>query len=127
MADVAKEGLGSLRGLVHSEQPDYQRVALALASVGVRSGDRVAVVGPAFRAYYARYSRLHVVAEIPATDEFRNLSAGELKLLVERLQQIGVRAIVADDRKDVPALANWKEVRGSEWMKSSILPVSGPR
>jgi hypothetical protein len=117
----------TLKDLAGSTQPDYQKVAVGLRSVGVRSGDRLAVVGDPVYAYYARYAGLHVVVEIAATDEFWNLRPLELRSVAERLARIGVKAIVAENRPDVSAPGGWLDMKVSDSERYSILVLPQPQ
>jgi hypothetical protein len=101
LAHLAGAGVRSVRGLIHPQEPDYEIVAGRLRDLGLRSGDRLAIVGHEYDPYYAQYARLRVVAEIPDADEFWNLSAPELKSVSDRLAAIGVKAIVAANRPGV--------------------------
>jgi hypothetical protein len=117
----------TVRELANPTQPDYQAVAAGLRNLGVQSGDRLATVGSPFYAYYARYAGMRVVAEIPAADEFWNLGAPELKSVAERLARIGVKAVVAENRPDVSAPAEWRDVRVSDAERFSILVLPEPQ
>ena len=69
---------------------------------------------------------VRVVVEIPATDEFWNLSTLELKSVAERLARIGVKAIVAKNRPDISAPANWRDVKICDSLRYSVLLLSEP-
>ncbi len=127
LAHLAGASMRSVSGLIHSQTPDYQLVAGRLQDLGLRSGDRLAVVGHEYDPYYARYARLRVVAEIPDADAYWNLSAPELKSVSDRLAAIGVKAIVAANRPDLPALANRGDVRVSGSVPYSVLLLPQPQ
>jgi hypothetical protein len=124
MIDLVAESARTVKDLVQSRPPDYQTVAAGLRNLGVQRGDRLAVVGfeNAFEPYYARYAGLRVVAEIPSTDEFFNLTTPELKSVEERLAEIGVKAVVA---KNNSALRNpnWRDVKVSDSVHFSVLKI----
>lgn len=123
---MAQTSVRTVKDLVRPEQPSYETVAVGLNNLGVQNGDRLAVVGYPFDALYARYARLRVVATVPATDEFWNLSAPELKSVEERLTQIGVKALVARNRPANSTLANWRDVKVSDSETFNILLLSEP-
>ena len=127
-AHLAAGSARMLKDVVHATPPDYQAVAAGLRDVGVKSGDRLAVVGwdTGYYAYYAHYARVRVVAEIPAADEFWNLSAPELHAVAEHLAQIGVKALVAENRPAHSAQANWRDVKVVGSDRFSILPLPEP-
>lgn len=126
MDQITIAGLHALRDLVRSTQPAYKTVGVGLRNLGVRRGDRLAVVGYAYDSYFARYAGLRVVAEIPSADEFWKLSTEELKSVEEQLEKIGVKAIVAKDRPNISAPANWLDVTASNSARFSILLLSDP-
>jgi hypothetical protein len=123
MAEVSAH---TVKDLVRSTPPDYETVAVGLRNLGVQSGDRLAVVGYPFDPYYAHYARLRVVAAIPATDEFWNLSPLQLKSVAECLTRIGVKAVVAVNRPAIPAAANWRDVNVPDSVRFSVLLLSEP-
>jgi len=126
MVGMADLSVHTVKDLVRSTPPDYEIAALGLRSLGVQSGDRLAVVGFPFDPFYARYGGQRVVATIAATDEFWTLSAPELKSVAERLTQIGIKAVVAQDRPSKSSLANWRDVKISESRRFSVLMLSEP-
>ncbi len=126
MAGMAELSVNTVKDLARSTPPDYETVALGLRNLGVRSGDRLAVVGFPFDPYYARYGRQRVVADIAATDEFWNLSAPELESVAERLTGIGVKAVVAQNRPANSTPANWRDMKVSGSDRFSVLLLSEP-
>jgi hypothetical protein len=126
IGQLTAETARAAKDVVFSRQPDYQMVADGLRDLGVQSGDCLAVVGYPFDPYYARYARLRVIAQIPAPDELWGLGSQELKSVTERLRQIGVKAVVAKNRPDIPTQANWRDVRVSKSERFSLLLLSEP-
>jgi hypothetical protein len=104
-----------------SALPVYQAVGLRLRNAGLQDGDRLAVVGPIFDPFYARFARLRVVAEIPDENAFWNLSASELDSVTRRLGSIGVKALVVCNRPLASAAADWEDVRTYGSQRFSIL------
>jgi hypothetical protein len=66
--DFASQGsLGSFRTLLRGGQSDVQwSVARYLQSMEIRPGDKVAVLGFSFGAYWARLAKVHIAAEVPS-------------------------------------------------------------
>jgi hypothetical protein len=104
-----------------SKRLDYVAVADSLRNLGVRSGDRLAVVGFPFNPLYAHYAGMRLVAAIPATDDVWNMRAEEWKAVGERLTEIGVKAVVTTNRPHNSATANWHDVNVSGPERFSIL------
>jgi len=79
--------------------PQEGRVAMATAQalqgLGLQSGDRVALVGPAFDAYGPHLGRLHVAAQIVDAAAFQGATVSKRKVVFERLRRHGIHAIVA--------------------------------
>jgi hypothetical protein len=123
---LAEVSARTVKDLVRSTPPDYETFAVGLRNLGVQSGDRLAVVGYPFDPYYAHYARRRVVAAIPATDEFWNLSPLQLKSVAECLTRIGVKAVVAVNRPAIPSVANWRDVNVADSVRFSVLLLSEP-
>ena len=119
--------LGNSAGqlLRHPLRPMYQIEGNALTNMGFSPGDRIAIVGYAHGAYYARYAGLRIVAQIPDAREFWQLDREALKTLEDRLSAIGVRGIVAvaptGQDLDIPQWRSLSEVR-----RVMLLPVQAP-
>jgi hypothetical protein len=111
------------RSLFRESQPDYEKVAVVFNEMGIRDGDRLAVIGDSFVSYYARVARLEVAAEVPDTNEFWHLSAPDFERVLDRLSAIGVKAVVATNRPDSPQLAVWRDVRLTSASTVSILRI----
>ena len=119
--DLAVTSVGMVQELSRSRQADYQIIATALNSLGVRKGDSLAVVGPGYDSYYARFAGLRVLGEMPNTEEFWRLSTPELEDVAERLASIGIKAVVAWNRPDTAAVADWSEFKISDSLRFSVL------
>jgi multisubunit Na+/H+ antiporter MnhB subunit len=94
--------------IVHAQTPDYATVGSALEAAGLHQGDRLAVVGGGLCAYYARYTRTRVVAQIQDESAFWRLDASGLHEVAARLASAGVKALVAFDRPAGPGV--WRDV-----------------
>jgi hypothetical protein len=123
---VGETSISTVRNLARPTQPEYEKVALGLRNLGVRSGDSLAVVGFPFGPYYAHYSGTPVVATIAATDDFWNLSTPDWKSVADRLAGIGVKAVVAQNRPHNSTTANWKDLKISGDVQYSVVMLSEP-
>lgn len=128
-AVVAQRSIGSMAGLIHPRLSDYEIVALDLRDLGLHKGDRVAIVGTSFNYYYARYDRLRIVAEIPDAHAFWQISEPRLRSLEELLASKRVKALVAPNRPDDVAPADWKDkqISGTQRLSVLLLPAAQQR
>jgi hypothetical protein len=114
------------RDFLQARQTDYELLARSIRDLGLQKDDRIALVGSAFYPsyaypYYARIDHLHVVAQIPDSQEFWRLSRGNLNSLLARLATIGVKAVVATDRPHCSAPANWQDFNATSGERFGIL------
>ncbi|MGQ0549413.1 MAG: hypothetical protein ACT4PY_07060 [Armatimonadota bacterium] len=74
----------------------HWRVAQALRQMDMQPGDRVAVIGPGIRAYWARLGRLRIVAEVPAWEEgeFWTAEARTRQAILDRFAAVGAKIVV---------------------------------
>jgi hypothetical protein len=123
----------AMRDSIRPRQPEgYEMVADRLNSLGLHSGDRLALVGSAFYPaeaypYYARIDGLRVVAQVPDENEFWRLSTPELESVEERLASVGVKAIVAVNRPDYVVQADWRDVTLDRGVRFNILLLAEAR
>lgn len=117
-------GARTVRSMMRLDQPEYVQVAMALQAAGVRRGDRLATVGNAFDAYYARYVGARVTAHIVEASEVRYLSAEDLGRVRERLASIGVKALVTTERPVNATSDGWKDIMVSGSPRYSIMLVT---
>ena len=73
-------------------------MAVKLAELGIRPGDKIAFIGDTFRAYWARLARVRIIAEITRKDAPTYWAADEaLKARVmEAFAAAGAKAVVTD-------------------------------
>jgi hypothetical protein len=76
-------------------RPDYLRVADELKAKGLRSGGKIAVVGFASDAYYAKAVGAQILVQLPDEKSFRSMTTPEMENLRARLLRSGVTMIVA--------------------------------
>jgi hypothetical protein len=106
-------------GLIEPTTPPARPLAVAytLQELGVRPGDKVGVIGYAYDSFWARLSRVKIVAEMLETD------AGDLWRGDESLQQdvleafasTDVRAVVAEYVPAYAQLNDWYRVENSNY------------
>ena len=104
-------------------RPAQQPVATELQAIGLQRGDRVAIVGEQFDAYYAQIAGLKIVAQVPGEEEFHRLDLPELERVTEQLSTMGVKALIAKERPLHAVGGDWREVAGLSGY--SILGIEG--
>jgi hypothetical protein len=76
--------------------PANAAVAQELASLGIRPGDEIGVLGHSLDCYYARLAGVRIVAQIwEDPEQIAGLSAPEVRRVLAQLKQVGVKALVA--------------------------------
>jgi hypothetical protein len=86
-----------------------ESLAERLASGGVGEGDRIAVVGYSFDAYWAHLGGMHIAAQVLDQDQFWKMDDRQLEDLTARLKQLLVKAIVARGGPPSPG-GPWQEL-----------------
>jgi hypothetical protein len=102
----------TLPELTASSKPDYIQAVDALTSLGIHRGDRIAIAGEAFSAYFAQAGGLRIVAQIPGAEDPITGAAAN------RLRDMGVRALIAPAH---PSSAGWHELPDADGKKYSVL------
>jgi hypothetical protein len=112
---IAGEGVSlaayrTIRDAVHPRAPESAVIARELQALDLKPGDSLAVVGYAFNAYYARYARMRIAAQVQDETVFWKLSPGAQASLADRLAGAGVKALVARDRPPSSDTSAWHDV-----------------
>ena len=91
-----------------SPNPDYE-IATALASMGVKSGDRLGTIGWAFDAYWARLMHTQIIAEVPEPEvpDFWSLTPEKRQEVLDVFGRAGAQWLVAFSAPHTPAAAGW--------------------
>jgi len=93
--------------------PPDQIAARELIAAGIRAGDAIATVGPAFADFYARMARLRVVAEVADMRKFWRLEPEAAAAVERNLAATGAKALIAKNRpKDFQA-GLWHDIPGT--------------
>lgn len=89
----------------------YQQ-AEQVGRLGLRPGDRIAIIGAGYEAYWARLAKVRVVAEVPTWEEahFWTAEADEQHQVYDTLARLGVRAVVARAIPATASRAGWSAV-----------------
>jgi hypothetical protein len=92
-------------------------VAEKLHRLGIRQGDKVAVIGYAFDSFWARLARVKIVAEMVNSDKDPSwLDDGGLQSqVIQAFASTGAKAIVAENVPSHASLSNWHRVRNSNY------------
>lgn len=95
------------------ELAEQQRVAIALRRFGLKQGDRIAVMGRACDANFARFARLKIVAEAfreaSETPLWARVPDLELKT-VDILRTVPTEAIVSDTAPTFNSTLPWRQI-----------------
>jgi hypothetical protein len=103
-------GVAAYRGVrqtIEHRTPDYLLVSGQLDALGVRPGDKLAVAGYAFDAYYAKCSGIQITAQIQDPPAFWRATPARREQLSAQLVNTGVTAIVAQDPPAGANLEGW--------------------
>lgn len=104
----------------------YLRVAEGLHSAGVKRGDRIATVGLALDAYYARYNGSRIVAHVLPSNGVGELTAEDWVRVKQSLEAIGVTALVAKQRPAGAMASDWRELPAAGADSYSVLLIKLP-
>jgi hypothetical protein len=87
-------------------------LAEELQKVGVGPGDKVAIIGDAFVAFWARLARVQIVAEMFGweADPFWLGDAEAQARVIKAFASSGAKAIVAESVPDYPSLTGWQRL-----------------
>jgi hypothetical protein len=103
-----------------------KRIADDLASHGVTSATRIAVIGPHAEAYWARAGRLRIVADVPrpVVERFWGLAAVEQDSLLRQFAAAGATYVIASMPPSVaaPPSDGWTPVKFGGWVRMLRAP-----
>jgi hypothetical protein len=113
-----REGWSAGRALKTRAQ---RQVVETLERMGIGTGDPVASIGDAFRAYWAHLAHVRIVAEIPSrgpyheitagdTDRFWSADAATQARVFDALRKAGAKAVVTDEAPACAPASGWKRI-----------------
>jgi 4-amino-4-deoxy-L-arabinose transferase-like glycosyltransferase len=111
-ASEAARALGSLRDGAGAAQHEQWRVAQGLSQLGLHPGDRVAVIGDAQRAFWARLGGTPIIADVPEREAATFWAAAEpvKAAVLSALATTGAKVVVADKPPNCPTPSNWQQL-----------------
>ncbi|HET9424806.1 MAG TPA: hypothetical protein VFO55_05495 [Gemmatimonadaceae bacterium] len=108
-----------------TEPNDPWFAAQQVAPVGMKAGDRVAIVGSPFDAYWARAARVRIVAVVPPPRmaHFNTLTAARRRALYDEFARAGANYVVVQQREAPEAAidGSWTPVTYIGWVRA--LPI----
>ena len=115
---LLEEGSRNLLGGLHSRSPVEQiRAAQGLKKMGLKPGDRVAVIGEGINDFWARLTRTKIVAQIMPDErggeEFWNSSLEQKERVYSILGNTGARALVTWSASHADLGPGWIQVPGT--------------
>ncbi|MFC1807305.1 hypothetical protein ACFL0T_02935 [Candidatus Omnitrophota bacterium] len=101
-------------------------LAKSLRKMDIYPGDRVAVIGDAFKSYWARLAKVYIIAQIPKADvvKFWESNQEVQSQVIKKLTENEVKIVVASNIPQKASFNKWKRVEGTDWYilkKSDIL------
>ena len=100
-----------------SKKFEQWELAESLKLMGLRPGDRIAVIGDGFDAYYARLADSRIVVEIPRGDAGKTweLAADTQTAVLEMLKRYGVKCIATESLPATIPANNWQRLGATRW------------
>jgi hypothetical protein len=123
---VVKETGSDLASIRNSEHIEW-RVACELQQLGLRAGDKVAVLGHTNAAdYWARLAQVQVVADLPEQEvgSYWNSSPEARSRVVASLQRTGAKFAVTNFRPPASQLAGWLGLGGTGYYALPLVNAS---
>jgi hypothetical protein len=125
----------SLRALQSTQhKPSYKEAFLEMYAVkdfilrnGLQQGNETATLGD-LPAYWARYARVQITAEIEAPERFLMLNGRERSLLLNKISSHGIRVVVGKGESLGPLVQEgWQHVTGTHDYYVIFLAPHSPR
>jgi hypothetical protein len=107
--------------ILHTDSDADVIVGEKLAALGVNRGATVAIVGTGYRDYFARIAGVQIVAQVVQWDQLRDATEADFSALLDRLNQLGVKAFISPGAVGNVAAREWHEVAGSDRYRFSVL------
>jgi len=109
---LAPKAISGFRNLIAGEKPSSQiqwQIAKGLRQIGAQPGDRIAFIGDAQVAYWARLAKVQIIAEIPykEADKFWQADYSVKSEAIKKLESTGAKMIVTDRRPGFNAESGW--------------------
>ena len=92
-------------------------VAEALHRLGIKPGDKVAIIGYGFDSFWARLARVQIVAEMLdwEADPFWLGNSVTRSKVIQAFARTGAKAIVAEHVPNYASLSGWHQVNNSNY------------
>lgn len=110
----------SAHSLLRGDDPqahDQWQVATGLRQMGIQRGDRVASIGNAQRAFWARLCGAKIIAEVPARAASQFWTAGESTKvgLLAAFAATGAKVVVTDKIPEGPIPTGWRQIQATNY------------
>lgn len=130
---ISNLGRDFSKGRSESVLSHYQ-VVKELAKQDVMPGDKVAVIGDSFRAFWARLAKVRIVAEIPSKGLYQEITAGDTESyhaatgevrarVLEKFAATGARVVITDEPPEAGD-AGWIKIGNTKYYLYNLKTVT---
>jgi hypothetical protein len=108
-------GISQINIARHPYPAASEQVAQSLRQLGLRPGEKVAVVEDGLRHYWARLARVRVVAEIPSADQYVQAPLDRRIAALAAIEATGSRWFISSKRLPDAGDYTWHPVPGTSY------------
>jgi 4-amino-4-deoxy-L-arabinose transferase-like glycosyltransferase len=120
VASSSREAVFTVRQLITSEDPtahEQWQVAEGLREKGIVSNDKVALIGDAYRAFWAHLLGIRIIAEVhrEQVPSFWDADSTAKAGVINAFARTGVKAVVAEKPPPGTDMSGWQKIRNTDY------------
>jgi hypothetical protein len=109
---IAWAGARDVSAIVANKPYEPWEVAMSLHNMGIPTGAQVGIIGTGSEAYWAHLAQVRIIAEIPASEMSKFLTADTTRKreALEKFVSVGAQAVVTDNLAIASSMPGWQRV-----------------